>query len=318
MKRRERAIKQSDDASRKQAEAEIEMLAERKRAYERFAKTGVDARRQIEKERRKTSAFDTLKQQQSLFNTLSTQAAMDAEADLRKRGARLSKENFDPLTRRRTGATYLLEENGRLSKYRVDYAKEAASMRMVSSQPKRPTDRLTAAVEGLSPRNMLANLVKVSAWSAAVMALYKSADLAAYSFKRLEETGMEMAHLDVVFRGVGGSAKDLTMDIIQLAAAQGRSTSEAMESATEWARLGGSRAEINEEVRVSAMAANIAQTHLSETTKQLSALMHIYHLEAGDLNGTLNWTRYFRDWTGARRRPRWRACRWRNCKACWG
>ena len=287
MKRRAQAIKQSDDASRKQAEAEIEMLAERKRAYDRFAKAGVDARRQMDKERRKTSTFDTLKQQQSLFNTLSTQAAMEAETDLRKRGARLSKENFDPLTRRRTGATYLLEENGRLNKYRVDYSKEAASMRMVSSQPKRPTDRLSAAVEGLSPRNMLANLVKVSAWSAAVMVLYKSVELAAYAFKRLEETGMEMAHLDVVFRGVGGSAKDLTMDIVQLAAAQGRSTSEAMESATEWARLGGSRAEINEEVRVSAMAANIAQTHLSETTKQLSALMHIYHLEASDLNGTL-------------------------------
>jgi len=93
MKRRAQAIKQSDDASRKQAEAEIEMLAERKRAYDRFAKTGVDARRQMDKERRKTSTFDTLKQQQSLFNTLSTQAAMAAETDLRKRGARLSKEN---------------------------------------------------------------------------------------------------------------------------------------------------------------------------------------------------------------------------------
>jgi TP901 family phage tail tape measure protein len=287
MKRRQLALKQADDASRKQAEAEIDLLEDRKRAYDKFAQTGTRAQAEIAKERRKTSRFDTLRNQQSLFNTLTTQAAMAAEADLQQRGAKLSKENFDPLTRRRTGATYLLEENGRLNKYRVDYSKEAASMRMTSSQPKKPTDRLDAALEGLTGRNLLANLVKVSAWSAAVMVLYKSAELAAYSLKRLEETGMEMAHLDIVFRGVGGSVKELTSDMMKLGAAQGRGTDEVMESATAWARLGGDRKTINEEVRVSAVAANIANMHMSETTKQLMSLMHIYHMEAGDLNGTL-------------------------------
>ncbi|MDE2105437.1 MAG: phage tail tape measure protein, partial [Patescibacteria group bacterium] len=118
--------------------------------------------------------------------------------------------------------------------------------------------------------------------------LYKTVELARYSLKRLEDTGMEMAHLSIVFRGVGGSVAEVTNDMIKLAAAQGRETSETMESAIAWARLGGDRKTINEEVRVSAEAANIANMHMAETTKQLQSLMHIYNLEAGDLQGTLS------------------------------
>ena len=154
-----------------------------------------------------------------------------------------------------------------------------------------PQDRLGAAVGGLGLRNMAANFVKVASWAVAAIPVYaamsKGVDLASYSLHRLIETGAETAHLGVVFRGVGGSAQELTNDIIKLAAVEGRETSEMMASATEWARLGGDRKAINEEVRVSAMAANIANMHMSETTRQLSALMHIYGMEAGDLNGVL-------------------------------
>jgi TP901 family phage tail tape measure protein len=150
-----------------------------------------------------------------------------------------------------------------------------------------PKDRLQSAMEGMSLRNMTANVLKVTEWAAAVGVLYKSLELAEYTLKRLVDTGMEMAHLGIVFRGVGGSVKELTNDLIGLAAQQGRETSETMESAVEWARLGGDRKTILEEVRVSAEAANIANMHMGETTKQLMSLMHIYHLEAGDLNVTL-------------------------------
>ena len=183
-----------------------------------------------------------------------------------------------------------MTENGWLNKYRVDYNKEGdATARLVSSLPavKKNHDRLDQAMEGLTVRNMAANLVKVTAWSAAVMVLYKSAELAGYSMRRLEQTGMEMAHLDVVFRGVGGTVQELTTDMLRLAAVEGRATSETMESAQSWARLGGDRKTINEEVRVSAEAANIANMHMAETSKQLQSLMHIYHLEASDLDSTL-------------------------------
>jgi TP901 family phage tail tape measure protein len=148
-------------------------------------------------------------------------------------------------------------------------------------------DRLKGAMEGMTVRNMAANILKVTEWAAAVGVLYKGLELAEYSVHRLVETGAEMAHLGLVFRGVGGDVRALTNDIMTLAAQEGRSTEEAMKSAVEWARLGGDRATVNEQVRVSAMAANIANMHMGETTKQLMSLMHIYHLETADLNGTL-------------------------------
>ncbi|MDE2105487.1 MAG: hypothetical protein KGL39_50130, partial [Patescibacteria group bacterium] len=80
-------------------------------------------------------------------------------------------------------------------------------------------DRLQSAMEGLSIRNMAANILKVGEWAAAVGVLYKTVELARYSLKRLEDTGMEMAHLSIVFRGVGGSVAEVTNDMIKLAAA---------------------------------------------------------------------------------------------------
>jgi TP901 family phage tail tape measure protein len=168
---------------------------------------------------------------------------------------------------------------------------EAAARKAAGRKPPENRDRLSSALGGLNVRDTAANFIKVAAWSAAAIpvygAMYKALELVNYSMTRLENTGMAMAHLSIIFRGVGGSVNELTADTIRLAAAQGRSTDEAMESATEWARLGGTRKEVNEEVRVSAMAANIAGISMLETTKQLSALMHIYHLRAADLNGVL-------------------------------
>ena len=60
-----------------------------------------------------------------------------------------------------------------------------------------------------------------------------------------------------------------------------------MASATEWARLGLTRVQVNEAVRVSMVAANVAMISTEEATQQLSSLMKIYHLQVGDLNGVL-------------------------------
>ena len=152
--------------------------------------------------------------------------------------------------------------DGRIETFRADIGETAKFKRGFAAPPVKHDrvkhDRLGAALGGLNVRDMAADLVKVSSWAAAVTVLYKSLELAEYSLARLEKTGMAMAHLGIVFRGVGGSAQQLTADTIKLAVAQGRSTDEAMESAVEWARLGGDRAAVNEEVRVSAIAANIA------------------------------------------------------------
>ncbi len=290
LKKRYQAEQKDDKLKRSNIQAELDSLEDHRKALGKFNQSGQRAAKDIAREQKKTGAFDLKNQTSSAFKTATTQAAMDLEADLIRRGAKLHKLNEDQLTGRKTGATYQIEENGRLNKYRVDYNKEGdATARMTSSlKPMNKNhDRLDQALEGLTMRNMAANLVKVTAWSAAVMVLYKAAELAGYSMRRMEQTGLEMAHLDVVFRGVGGTVQELTTDMLKLASVEGRATSETMESAQSWARLGGDRKTINEEVRVSAEAANIANMHMAETSKQLQSLMHIYHLEAADLDGTL-------------------------------
>ena len=172
--------------------------------------------------------------------------------------------------------------------YQPDWLKKfGAPGAGAATPPPLPKTRLQKAIGSFAPAELAASTLKVTSWAAAVTALYKTVELAKYSLERLVTTGAETAHLGVVFKGVGGNAQQLTADIIGLTAAQGRETSEMMESATEWARLGGDRKAINEEVRVSAMAANIANMHTSETTKQLASLMHIYNQEGSDLNGML-------------------------------
>ena len=180
------------------------------------------------------------------------------------------------------------DEGGLRRQATINYGRDGADISHRNLRPEKAAQtRWQSAVQGLSVSNMAANILKVTEWAAAVAVLYKSVELLRYSLKRMEDTGMEMAHLSIVFRGVGGDVAELTGDMIKLASAQGRSTDETMQSAVEWARLGGDRATINEEVRVSAEAANIANMHMGETTKQLMSLMHVYNMESGDLQGTL-------------------------------
>ncbi len=126
--------------------------------------------------------------------------------------------------------------------------------------------RFLAGLKAFTPMGMLANITKVSGWAAAVTMLYKSVELARYSLERFIEVGEQTARLDVVFRKVGGSTEELTSDILKLAAANATDTGKAMESATEWARLGLSRSGVAEATRVSLAAANVAHMKPEETT----------------------------------------------------
>jgi len=180
------------------------------------------------------------------------------------------------------------DEGGLRRQATINYGGEGADVSHRNLRPEKAAQtRWQSAVAGMSLPNMAANVLKVTEWAAAVAVLYKSVELLRYSLKRMEDTGMEMAHLSIVFRGVGGSVAELTSDMIKLASAQGRSTSETMESAIAWSRLGGDRKAINEEVRLSALAANIAQISMVESTKQLQSLSHIYGLDVAGLSTAL-------------------------------
>ena len=101
------------------------------------------------------------------------------------------------------------------------------------------------------------------------------------------EVGELTARLDVVFRKVGGSAVELTGDVLKLASANARDAASAMASATVWSRLGLTRQGVAEATRVSLAASNVAHMKPEETTKQLSTLMHVFELDAADLNGVV-------------------------------
>ncbi|MGN6642328.1 MAG: phage tail tape measure protein, partial [Verrucomicrobiota bacterium] len=131
------------------------------------------------------------------------------------------------------------------------------------------------------------NTAKVTLWAASVGVLYKSLELATHSMTRVIEIGGQMARLDQVFRGVGGSTQQLTSDILHLAAVNGRSTQEALDSAIQWARLGLTRSQVNEAVRVSLMAANVAELSAADATEHLQAVMQNYQLQVGELRTVL-------------------------------
>lgn len=145
-------------------------------------------------------------------------------------------------------------------------------------------DRVTA---GFAPAQFGLNIGKVAGWAAAVGVLYKATELAQYSIGRLIDVGAQTARLSQVFNGVGGSAKQLTDDILALAVVNGRTTAEAMESAVQWSRLGLNRFQVQEAVRVSLIASNVAEIDAATATKYLSSIMAAYSFSVGDLEGVL-------------------------------
>lgn len=136
-------------------------------------------------------------------------------------------------------------------------------------------------------RNMLTNIGHVGAWMAGVQVLYGTIRLVTGAMHTLTEVGMQTARLSQVYRGVGGSVEQLTNDIFQLAVAERRSRDEAIESAIQWSRLGLTRSQINEAVRVSLQAANVAEMTAGDATERLSGIMQGYHLHVGELAGKL-------------------------------
>jgi TP901 family phage tail tape measure protein len=141
----------------------------------------------------------------------------------------------------------------------------------------------TRAEAGALGGDFIKNTAKVTVWSLSVAALYKTMQLATSSVASFIDTNAQMARLDQVYSKVGGTTRQLTSDILGLAAANGRTSTEAEQSAIEWSRLNLTRAETNEAVRVSLIAANVAEITAAEATSSLSSVMLAYNLRVKDL-----------------------------------
>jgi TP901 family phage tail tape measure protein len=155
------------------------------------------------------------------------------------------------------------------------------------------TQRATAAQNAFNEssrligKNLLQNVAHVSAWAASVGVLYGTLNLAKSSFRSMIEIGFQSARLSQVFRGNASEASRLTDTIMGLASANGRAANDAMQAGVQWSRLGLNRIQVTEAVRVSLMAANVAEITTSQATDHLSSMMKVYGLNVSQLGGVL-------------------------------
>lgn len=146
---------------------------------------------------------------------------------------------------------------------------------------------LNTGLKGWTPSGFLKNTLTATGWLAAVQVPMKAIQLAGHSYERMEQIQLQEARLTQVFRGVGGSARELSDDVLKLAAAEGRGTEEATLSAVAWSRLGLSRRQAAEATKQSLIGANVAEMTADETTQKLTATMAAYNLQVSELGGVL-------------------------------
>ncbi|MHB9006539.1 MAG: phage tail tape measure protein, partial [Limisphaerales bacterium] len=155
-----------------------------------------------------------------------------------------------------------------------------------SKRSAKPTDAGDGRYSG-KYKDLITNTQNVTAWASSVWVLYGALNAAKQSLTTLIETGYETARLEQVFSGVGGTTLDLRDNVLALAAANGRSSEEAMSATVAWSRLGLTFDQVGEAVRVSMMAANVAELSTADATKYLQAVMAAYRLEVSQLSTVL-------------------------------
>lgn len=147
--------------------------------------------------------------------------------------------------------------------------------------------KATRAELGAAGRDFFRNTLTVAAWAASVGTLYGSLGLIRKGVVAFREMDMATARLSAVFRGSQGDVRGLIDDTLRFAAAEGRSSSEATDSAIRWARVGYTRGQILQAVEVSLKAANVAELTAAEATEKLMGVTAAYNLQARDLNDVL-------------------------------
>lgn len=136
--------------------------------------------------------------------------------------------------------------------------------------------------------SLLKNAVTYARWQIPMMGVQAIFTAFESGIQTAIRTDRQFATLQTVFHGTAEEAKQLKKETLDLAAAQGRSAEEAMDSSIRWSRLGLTRVQVLEATRVSLMAANVAEITAAEAAEKLSGIYATYRLNIGDLAGVLN------------------------------
>lgn len=131
--------------------------------------------------------------------------------------------------------------------------------------------------------SLLKNMVTVARWGAAVAVVQRLTSAFRAGVAGAIAVDRQFATLRAVFRGTDEEAQKLKVSTLDLASAQGRTASEAMDASIRWSRLGLNRVQVLQATKVSLMAANVAEMSAAETSEKLSAIYATYRMNVGDL-----------------------------------
>ena len=141
-------------------------------------------------------------------------------------------------------------------------------------------------------KNMLENIKHVTTWAASVGVLYGSIRLLTRSMEENMEIGRRQAILAQIFKGDADAVGELTGNVMELAAANGQNAGQAVEAATEFARIYHTQNDILEATNSALVLANISGEEAGKTTQFLSAMTQVYKLHASELAGAIGQMAY--------------------------
>jgi TP901 family phage tail tape measure protein len=136
--------------------------------------------------------------------------------------------------------------------------------------------------------SLLRNMGSFARWQLAAAAVLAPLAAIAAGTRAAIRADRQYATLSAVFQGTSNEARQLKIDTLDLAAANGRSAEEALDAAIAWSRLGLSRSQTNELIETSLRAANVGEIEAGEATRKLIAVYKAFNLEVGEVPQTLD------------------------------
>jgi TP901 family phage tail tape measure protein len=183
------------------------------------------------------------------------------------------------------GANAIAGENARVLR------EQQSAAEALQRQRSQALIRQAREEERLAASGGLRGLVGTVGTAATFIGVYQGIDVGIRALKAGAEASVEferkLATLSVVFRGTREESRDLAHDVLSVAASFGQDGIAALDVATDFARFGGTAAEVLEAVRVVSMAANVAQITLQESSKDFQGITAGYSLQAGQLAAVL-------------------------------
>lgn len=252
---------------------------------------------QFEEARAAAARFQAAEQQmasqaQRSAGVTGSGGAGSAEALQRQRSAALIQAGNSDVALQRQRSAALLAEQRRAAQEEAAEAKQQQSAReALQRQRSQALIRQAKEQERLAATSGFKGVLNTVGTAGTFIATYGAIDAGVRALKAGAEASVEferkLATLSVIFRGTKEESRELALATINVAAGFGQDGIAALEVAKDFARFGGSAAEVLEAVRVVSMAANVAELDIEETSKFFQAIMAGGSLQTGQLAGVL-------------------------------